>query len=180
MTDFGTRREALTIGQLRREIETLRADLKRAVSSLGTVAQASATTVARGVQVDDNSETFPNFTWTEYAVTQVPAPAGYTRASVLLYATVGATFAGGDGNVGVTPIIGDFTDDLYWLQGPPVTNGISGEGPVSCSSVAFLDIPILNRRLVQISALCQSTDGVGTVVPGSNNVHLSAQIVFGR
>jgi hypothetical protein len=161
-------------------IDELRNDLRYLRSSVGLVKQAQATTVSHGVQVDDNSETFPNFTWTEFAVTEVAVPDGFTRATVILYASVGGSFSGGGGNVGVCPIIGDFNSDIYWLQGPAISNGTFGAGPVSCSSVAFLDIPLLIQPVLRLSALCQSTDGSGTVIPGTNNVHLSAQIVFGR
>lgn len=166
-----------TFGERLKALEDSLAFLR---SSTDLVGRAVATTVSRGVQVDDNSETFPNFTWTEFAVTEVSVPNSYTRATVILYASVGGSFTGGGGNVGVCPIIGDFNDDLYWLQGPAISNGTFGAGPVSCSSVAFLDIPQLVGPTLRLSALCQSTDGSGTVIPGSNNVHLSAQIVFGR
>ncbi len=121
-------------------------------------------------QVDINTLTFPDATWTEYAVQTIPVPIGFTRAFVNLFASAGGTFTGATGgNVGVQPVADG-------NGGPGLSNGTPAAGPCSVNSSAAFNLTALGDT-IRLSAYCQRS---GAVTAGSNNVHLSASIIFLR
>lgn len=119
-------------------------------------------------QGDLPATTFPDGGWNEYLVAVIPVPLGYSTAIVQLFVSAGGTFTS-SGNVGVQPSVDG-------AGGPGLSNGISS-GPCSVNSSMAYSFDVAGRDSFNISAFAIRN---GPVTTGSNNVHLSASVIFIR
>jgi len=157
-----------------RELERQNTQMQSMIVHANNAATAAGL-VAVSVTKDVNSTTFPNdAAWHTYATTATQTvPAGFTRMLISMWAAVGGTFSGATGGfLGVAPQV-----DGYGVSAGQ-TSGRGEAGPFSVSMPFSMDI----NSLTPGTTFTLSAQAIlsGAVTAGSNNVHLSALIIYLR
>lgn len=162
---------------LDRRVADLERRLAEVSGSLVRAANAANAWQGRVVGLQDG-EDGPGLTssWTTYLLNTIMVPDGFTGAVVNVFCSTGATFDGaGFGRVGAQAYI-------TGASGPGLTNGvILPAGSCACSVTsaftAVLSVTPGGSFQVGISAYA---DGTSSIAAGSDNVHLSASVIFTR
>lgn len=165
---------------LNRRVADLERKLAEQQGALVRAANAANAWAGRTVGLQDDANG-PGLTasWTTYLTNTIHVPDGFTGAIVNLFCSTGASFNGlGNGIVGACPL-------LAGTYGPALSNGIaipSGfAGDYACSvTTAFTKvITVTPGGTFQVGISAYAT-GSSALSSGSDNVHLSASVIFTR
>lgn len=118
--------------------------------------------------------------WTPYLINTITVPDGFTGAVVTVCCSTGITFTSGGGSygyVGAQPAI-------TGTSGPAISNGViipSAGGTTACSVTSTFTavISVTPGGTFQVAAGAYAS-GTAAIVSGSDNVHLSASVIFTR
>lgn len=165
---------------LDRKVADLERRLGEMQGSLVRAANAANAWAGRTLGLQDD-EDGPGLTgsWATYLTHTIDVPDGFTGAVVSVFCSTGASFSGvGNGLVGAQPFING-----TW--GPALSNGIaipSGfAGALACSvTSAFTRVTSVTPGGTFDVAMSAYASGPSSLSSGSDNVHLSASVVFTR
>ena len=139
-------------------------------------AAIAAVPTVQVTQVDSNTAWVTPGTWVQRAAHNFTVPAGFTTAYVTLFAAAGATFADSSGNglIGVQPTI-------QTTGGTGISNGASypagSTQALSVTSFQALNLSGLTGGDT-LSVSCWAYRNYA--ISGTENAHLSAQVIFYR
>lgn len=165
---------ATPVGAEHRDLEQRFRTLERGQSELVSATLRRQPIQPESVQVDVGTmaSTTDNV-WTQQPYTDIPVPAGYTRAVVQTFCATGVTLTAG-GWAGVQPIVS--TNGVATV-GPAITSGVpSPGGPLSVTSAANISLSNIGPT-VRIGVTIHRN---GAITAGSQNYHISALILFLR
>lgn len=161
------------VAELDRKVAELQGSLVRATN-------AANAWLGRTVGLQDDQDG-PGLTgsWAVYLVNTIAVPDGFTGAVVNVFCSTGASFTGtGNGIVGAQAAV-------TGAYGPAIANGIaipSGlPGSLACSTTSAFTtvIPVTPGGTFDVGMYAFAT-GSSSLVSGSDNVHLSASVIFTR
>ena len=154
-----------------RDIEQRFRNLEQQVSDLTSTILRRQPIQVGAAQYDAVITPPANNTWTEYTGTDVAVPDGYTRALVNMTVAHGVTWsAAGAGNtLGVQAVCNG-------LQGPAIATATPDAVPFSVlSSGSFVLNNVAGHIDLDVFVIRN-----GSVTAGSENVHISASVIFLR